>query len=69
MNKLISLLENMDECMLSAQAIASVSKIVTANTGEYRDKLQTVAKNLEEAAIFIKEKISDSFHHLGHVRL
>ena len=67
LRELMYLLENMNECMLSALAIASVSRIVTADAQEYRAKLQDVANNLEEAAIFIKGKVSDSYDHLYKV--
>ena len=63
------LLEAMDECMLSARAIASVSRIVTSNAQEYRAKLKVVADNLDDAAIYIKEKLSDSYVHLNNVTL
>lgn len=61
------LLESLDEHMLSARAIASVSRIVTSNAQEYRDKLKLVADDLDKAAIFIKDKLSDSYQHLSHV--
>jgi|GEM_PF-750082 len=64
---LLDLLESMDESMLSAKAIAAVSRIVTADTQEYRAKLEVVANNLEDAAVFIKEKVRDSYRHLNTV--
>lgn len=67
--RLVSLLEAMDESMLSARSIASVSRIVTSDAGEYRNKLEVVADNLEEAADFIKEKVSDSYQHLNQVNM
>ena len=68
LNNLTMLLELMDEHMLSARAVASVSRIVTSNANEYRDKLKVVADNLEEATVHIKEKISDSYRHLSLVK-
>lgn len=65
--KLFTLLEAINECMLSAQAIASVSRIVTANAGDYRSNLQVVADTLDQAAIFIKDKVSTSHNHLRHI--
>lgn len=67
LNNLSMLLETMDECMLSARAIASVSRIITSNAQEYSDKLKVVADDLDEAAIYIKEKLSASYLHLNHV--
>jgi hypothetical protein len=64
LTNLVSMLESMDECMLSAHAIASVSRIVTSNISGYSDKLGTVADNLDEAASSIKEKVSQSYIHL-----
>ena len=61
------LLESMDECMLSARAIASVSRIVTSNAQAYRDKLKVVADDLDKATIYIKEKLSDSYQQLNNV--
>ena len=60
MSNLNMLLESMDECMLSAKAVASVSRIVTSNAGEYRDKLKIVADELDEATNTIKEKLMES---------
>lgn len=67
LRNLISLLQAMDESMLSARSIASVSRIVTSDAAEYRSQLEVVADNLEEAAVFIKEKVSDSYQHLNQV--
>ena len=67
LSQLNYLLESMDECMLSANAIASVSRIVTSDAQEYRDKLKVVADNLDKATTYIKEKVSDSHRHLNHV--
>ncbi len=67
LRNLNALLESMDECMLSARAIASVSRIVTSNAQEYRDKLALVADDLDKATVFIKEKLSDSYQHLKNV--
>lgn len=69
LNHLKMLLESMDECMLSARAIASVSRIVTSDAQEYRDKLKVVADDLDKATIYIKEKLSDSYQHLSHVNM
>ncbi len=69
LSHLTMLLESMDECMLSARAIASVSRIVTSDAQEYRDKLMVVADDLDRAAIYIKEKLSDSYQHLNNVKL
>jgi len=69
LNQLKLLLESMDECMLSARAIASVSRIVTSNAQEYRDKLKVVADDLDKATIYIKEKLSDSYQHLNNVNM
>lgn len=66
---LTMLLESMDECMLSARAIASVSRIVTSNAQEYKDKLKVVADDLDQAATYIKDKISDSYIHLNNVNM
>ncbi|MDH5426541.1 MAG: hypothetical protein OEY29_16260 [Gammaproteobacteria bacterium] len=68
LNQLTLLLEAMDECMLSARAIASVSRIVTSNAQEHRAKLKVVADDLDEAATYIKNKLSDSYMHLNYVR-
>jgi len=68
-NQLSMLLESMDKCMLSARAIASVSRIVTSNAQEYKDKLKVVANDLDEAATYIKDKLSDSYQHLNNVKL
>ncbi|NOZ09602.1 MAG: chemotaxis protein [Gammaproteobacteria bacterium] len=68
-NRLVVLLDAMDECMLSACSIASVSRIVTSNTGEYRTNLQVVANGLQEAAMYIKKKVSDSYEHLRSANL
>lgn len=69
MNQLTLLLETMDQCMLSARAIASVSRIVTSNASEYRDKLKLVADDLDKAAIHIKQRLSNSYIHLHHVNM
>lgn len=68
LNELVELLESMDECMRSAQSIASVSRIVTSSSNEYQAKLEIVANSLDEAAKFIKEKVSGSYHHLNHIK-
>jgi len=68
LNNLTMYLEIMDEHMLSARAVASVSRIVTSNAKEYKDKLKVVADSLEEATVLIKEKISDSYIHLNSVK-
>jgi len=68
MKDLFVLLEDMDKHMLSARAIASVSRVVTSDTQEFRSKLDVVANDLDDAAIFIKEKVSDSYEHLDHVK-
>ena len=68
LNNLTMYLEIMDEHMLSARAVASVSRIVTSNAKEYKDKLKVVADSLEEATVLIKEKISDSYIHLNAVK-
>lgn len=67
LNHLMRLLESMNETMLSARSIASVSRIVTSDAQEYRAKLQVVADDLDKAAIFIKEKVTDSYKHLNRV--
>lgn len=67
LSNLTMLLESMSEHMLSARAIASVSRIVTTSTNEYRDKLKVVADDLDNAAIFIKDKLLNSYHHLHYV--
>jgi len=64
LTQLTQFLETMDECMLSARAIASVSRIVTSNAKEYSNKLKVVADDLDKAARYIKEKIADSYTHL-----
>lgn len=69
LSNLNALLESMDECMLSARAIASISRIVTSSAQEYRDKLQIVADDLDKAAIYIKEKLSGSYQHLNNVNM
>ena len=68
MNDLFLLLEEMNEHMLSARAIASVSRIVTSDAQEFRNKLEVVASNLDNAAVFIKDKVSDSYKHLNRVK-
>ena len=68
MNALFMLLEEMNEHMMSARAIASVSRIVTSDAQEFRNKLEVVAANLDDAAVFIKDKISDSCKHLDIVK-
>ncbi len=68
MNDLFMLLEEMNEHMLSARAIASVSRIVTSDAQEFRNKLEVVASNLDNAAVFIKDKVSDSYKHLDRVK-
>jgi len=68
LNNLFALLEEMDEQMLSARAVASVSRIVTSDAAEFRSKLEVVANDLDNAAVFIKDKISDSYQHLDRVR-
>jgi len=67
MTRLILLLESMDQCMLSARAIASVSRIVTSSASEYRDKLKVVADDLDKAAIHIKQRLANSYQHLNYV--
>ncbi len=69
LNHLAQLLESMDEDMLSARAIASVSRIVTSNAQEYSDKLKVVADDLDEAASYIKDKLSESYQHLNNVKM
>jgi hypothetical protein len=61
LRRLISLLDEMDQCMLSARSIASVSRVITADTGEYAEKLSDVAENLDVAATTIKQKIDISY--------
>ena len=65
---LTQLIEDMDQCMLSARAIASVSRIVTSDADEYRDKLNVVANDLDESAKFIKTKLSDSYNYLNSAK-
>lgn len=67
MTKLTLLMEAMDQCMLAARSIASVSRIVTSNTSEYRDKLSVVAYDLDKAAVHIKHRLSNSYEHLNRV--
>ncbi len=66
-NQLILLLETMDQCMLSARSVASVSRIVTSNGQEFRDKLKVVADDLDKAARYIKQRLSNSYQHLSNV--
>ena len=68
LNKLFALLDEMNEQMLSARAVASVSRIVTSDAAEFRNKLEVVANNLDNAAVFIKDKVSDSYQHLDKVK-
>ncbi|MCK4743242.1 MAG: hypothetical protein KAT25_05440 [Sulfuriflexus sp.] len=68
MKDLFVQLEEMDKHMLSARAIASVSRVVTSNAQEFRAKLDVVADNLDNAAVFIKDKVSDSYEHLDRVK-
>lgn len=68
MGYLVDLLETMDGCMLSAQSIASVSRIVTSNANEYQAKLQIVADSLDDASSFIKRKVADSYRHLNQIK-
>ncbi len=67
MNHLTLLLETMDQCMLSARAVASVSRIVTSSGQEYRDKLTVVSNDLDKAASYIKQRLSNSYRHLNNV--
>jgi hypothetical protein len=67
LNQLAILLESMSQCMLSARSIASVARIVTSNAQEFKDQLKVVADDLDKAAIYIKEKLSDSYLHLNNV--
>lgn len=69
MTRLILSLESMDQCMLSARAIASVSRIVTSSASEYRDKLKVVADDLDKAAIHIKQRLANSYQHLNYVNM
>ncbi len=69
MNHLTLLLETMDQCMLSARAIASVSRIVTSSGQEYRDKLKVVADDLDKAASYIKQRLLNSYQHLSNVNV
>ena len=62
------LLESMEECMLSASSVASVSRIVTSGAEEHRDKLKVVSDELDEATKFIKEKLATSHRHLQYVK-
>lgn len=66
-NKLSTSLDSMRECMLSAHAIASVSRIVTSNIPGYRDSLLVLADNLDNAATYIKSKLAESNVHLEHI--
>lgn len=66
-NRLSALLESMNQCMLSAYAIASVSRIVTSSIDGYRENLLVVADNLEQAATYIKNKVAESSSHLERV--
>ncbi len=69
LNELTLLLDFMTKCMLSARSIASVARIVTSNAQEYQDKLKVVSDDLDKAAIYISEKLSDSYQHLYNVNL
>lgn len=69
LRNLSELLELMDNNMVSARAIASVSRIVTASSGEYNEKLSVVARDLDNAAIHIKEKLAYSYKHLSNVNM
>lgn len=69
MNRLTLLLESMDQCMLSARAVASVSRIVTSNASEYTAKLKVVADDLDKAASYIKQKLANSYEHLNYVNM
>lgn len=69
MTRLTLLLESMDQCMLSARAIASVSRIVTSSASEYRDKLKVVADDLDKAAVHIKQRLANSYQHLNNVNM
>ncbi len=67
MNNLTLLLETMDQCMLTARAVASVSRIVTSSGQEYRDKLTVVSNDLDKAARYIKQRLLNSYRHLNNV--
>jgi len=69
LNHLTMLLESMGQCMLSARTIASVARIVTSNAEEFKDQLKVVADDLDKAAIYIKEKLLDSYKYLNNVNL
>lgn len=69
MTRLTLLLESMDQCMLSARAVASVSRIVTSNASEYTAKLKVVADDLDKAASYIKQKLANSYEHLNYVNM
>ncbi len=69
LSNLTQLLETMDEYMLSARAIASVSRIVTSNAQEYSNQLKVVADDLDQAASYIKDKLSESYQHLNNVKM
>ena len=67
-NMLLLLLREMEECMVSAKAIASVSCIVVANSGEYKDKLGSVSDSLRDAAGYIHGKVTDSYKLLDQIK-
>ena len=69
MNQLFLLFETMDQCMLAARSIASVARIVTSSGQEYRDKLKVVADDLDKAARYIKQRLTDSYQHLSNVNI
>lgn len=66
---LVASLESMDECMKSAKCIASVARIVISDAQEYRDNLTSVADNLDEAAVYIKEKVNNSYYYLQSISI
>ena len=67
-NRLLLLLQEMEECMVSAKAIASVSRIVVASSGEYEEKLGTVSDSLRDAAGYINGKVTDSYKILDQIK-
>ena len=58
--RLRELLDNLDEGMRAASAIASVCRIEASRAAEYRANLNVVAEDLDKAAIQIKEMIDIS---------
>jgi hypothetical protein len=61
------LLEDLDDGMRAASAIAAVCRIEASRAAEFRTNLTVVADNLDTAATQIKEKITQSRKRLNNM--